>query len=117
MLAHLYHSPAGEPCGAATVGCTEACLLSGLAAKKGWQARRREAGKPTDRPNLVIGSNYQACAHLAATSEHPCCHRLRSDGTHFCAKPWVAASAVCRCCGMHVAGVTCERPPWSLFRL
>lgn len=60
MLAHLYHAPQGqEPCGAATVGCTEATLLSGLAAKKLWQARRRQAGQPADKPNLIIGANYQ----------------------------------------------------------
>ncbi|CAL8471405.1 g10947 [Coccomyxa elongata] len=61
MLSHLYHSPASEPCGSATVGCTEACLLSGLAAKKLWQARQKAHGKSTDRPNLVVGAHFQVC--------------------------------------------------------
>ncbi|EIE19737.1 glutamate decarboxylase [Coccomyxa subellipsoidea C-169] len=61
MLSNLYHSPASKPCGAATVGCTEACLLSGLAAKKLWQRRRRASGKSTERPNLVVGAHFQVC--------------------------------------------------------
>ncbi len=60
MLSSLYHGPTeGEPCGMATVGCTEACILSGLAAKKVWQQRRRAANASTEKPNLVVGSNFQ----------------------------------------------------------
>jgi hypothetical protein len=70
MLSHLYHAPGSDPCGAATVGCTEATLLSGLAAKKLWQARRRKDGKPADRPNLVIGSNYQVQNLPSAQGKH-----------------------------------------------
>ena len=105
MLAHLYHSPAAEPCGAATVGCTEACLLSGLAAKKAWQARRREACQPIDRPNLVIGSNYQACLRSAASSERS----LKSMGLPFrhVMPAWAGlrwqAYAACCCRGMPAA--------------
>lgn len=62
MLSHLYHSPTSEPCGSATVGCTEACLLSGLAAKKLWQAQQKAHGKSTDRPNLVVGAHFQVRA-------------------------------------------------------
>ena len=33
----------------------------GLALKWRWRARMRAAGKPTDRPNLVMGANVQVC--------------------------------------------------------
>jgi glutamate decarboxylase len=36
-------------------------MLGGLALKRRWQTRRREEGKPTDRPNLVMGINVQVC--------------------------------------------------------
>lgn len=62
MLSSLFHAPSGgEPCGTATVGCTEACILSGLAAKKLWQQRRRAKNASTEKPNLVIGTQYQVC--------------------------------------------------------
>jgi hypothetical protein len=60
MLSHLYHAPVEErPWGMATVGCTEACILSGLAAKKLWQQRCRAKNAPCDKPNLVVGSHFQ----------------------------------------------------------
>jgi glutamate decarboxylase len=34
-------------------------MLGGLAMKRRWQQARREAGKPADRPNLVMGGNVQ----------------------------------------------------------
>ena len=36
-------------------------MLGGLALKWRWRERMRAAGKPTDRPNLVMGSNVQVC--------------------------------------------------------
>jgi glutamate decarboxylase len=36
-------------------------MLGGLALLHRWRARRRAAGEPTDRPNLVTGSNVQVC--------------------------------------------------------
>ena len=36
-------------------------MLAGLALKRRWQHRRRAAGRPTDRPNLVMGVNVQVC--------------------------------------------------------
>ena len=41
------------------MGSTEAVYLGALAMKKNWQRRRREAGLPADRPNLVFGHNAQ----------------------------------------------------------
>jgi len=36
-------------------------MLSGMALKWRWRARLQKAGKPSDRPNLVMGSNVQVC--------------------------------------------------------
>lgn len=36
-------------------------MLAGLALKRRWQHARRAAGKPTDRPNIVMGVNVQIC--------------------------------------------------------
>src|SRR3954471_6714843 len=62
MLAGLWHAPdpASAP-GTSTTGSSEACMLAGLALKRRWQHARRAAGKPTDRPNIVMGVNVQVC--------------------------------------------------------
>jgi glutamate decarboxylase len=36
-------------------------MLGGLALKRRWQKRREADGKPTDKPNLVMGINVQIC--------------------------------------------------------
>jgi len=36
-------------------------MLGGLALKRRWQRRRAAEGKPTDKPNLVMGINVQVC--------------------------------------------------------
>ena len=36
-------------------------MLGGLALKRRWQTRREAQGKPTDKPNLVMGINVQVC--------------------------------------------------------
>jgi glutamate decarboxylase len=62
MLSRLWHSPdPGHPTGCSTTGSSKAAMLGGLALKRRWQTRRRAEGKPTDRPNLVIGINVQVC--------------------------------------------------------
>ena len=64
MLAELWHSPDPEgTLGTSTIGSSEACMLGGLALKWRWREKRRQAGKPADRPNLVMGSNTQVCWH------------------------------------------------------
>jgi glutamate decarboxylase len=47
--------------GCSTTGSSEAAMLAGLALKWRWRERMRAAGKPTDRPNLVMGANVQVC--------------------------------------------------------
>jgi glutamate decarboxylase len=56
MLADLWHAPdAISTIGASSIGSSEACMLAGLAAKWRWRAKRRAAGQPTDKPNMVCG--------------------------------------------------------------
>ncbi|MGN6206263.1 glutamate decarboxylase [Humibacter sp.] len=62
MLADLWNAP--EPSraiGTSTIGSSEACMLGGLALKRRWQHARKAAGKPADKPNLVLSSAVQVC--------------------------------------------------------
>src|SRR5690242_17685940 len=62
MLSRLWHAPeADEATGCSTTGSSEAAMLGGLALKRRWMQRRRAEGKPTDKPNLVMGINVQVC--------------------------------------------------------
>jgi glutamate decarboxylase len=62
MLSHLWHAPdAAQATGCSTTGSSEAAMLGGLALKRRWQKARAAAGKPADRPNIVMGINVQVC--------------------------------------------------------
>jgi glutamate decarboxylase len=62
MLGRLWHAPdIDESTGCSTTGSSEAAMLGGLALKRRWQHARTAAGKPADRPNLVMGINVQVC--------------------------------------------------------
>ena len=65
MLADLFHAPDiaedDGGMGTATIGSSEAMMLAGLAMKFNWRNRRKEAGRPTDKPNLIMGTNVQIC--------------------------------------------------------
>jgi len=62
ILSRLWHAPeATQATGCSTTGSSEAAMLGGLALKRRWSQRRRAQGKPTDRPNLVMGINVQVC--------------------------------------------------------
>ena len=62
ILSRLWHAPeAAQATGCSTTGSSEAAMLGGLALKRRWQAARVAAGKPADRPNLVMGINVQVC--------------------------------------------------------
>lgn len=62
MLARLFHSPDScDTVGTATIGSSEAVMLAGLAHKWTWRARRKAAGLPCDRPNIVFGADVQVC--------------------------------------------------------
>jgi glutamate decarboxylase len=62
MIGRLWHVPGdGDVTGTSTTGSSEAAMLGGMALKWRWRERRRAEGKPTDRPNLVMGINVQVC--------------------------------------------------------
>ena len=62
ILADLWNSPEHESAtGCSTTGSSEAAMLAGMALKWRWRDRMRAAGKPTDRPNMVMGANVQVC--------------------------------------------------------
>ena len=66
MLADLWNAPdAANTLGTSTTGSSEAAMLGGLALLWKWRARRRAAGQPTDRPNLICGP-VQICWHKFA---------------------------------------------------
>jgi glutamate decarboxylase len=56
ILADLFHAP-GETTGARTQGSSEAIMLGALSLKWKWRQRREQAGKSTERPNLVFGGD------------------------------------------------------------
>jgi glutamate decarboxylase len=61
MLANLWNAPeTANSVGTSTIGSSEACMLGGMAAKWRWKAKRKAAGNPTDKPNLVCGP-VQVC--------------------------------------------------------
>ena len=63
MLADLWNSPtAANTVGCSTTGSSEAAMLGGMAMKRCWEAKRKAAGKPIDKPNLVTGP-VQICWH------------------------------------------------------
>ena len=61
MVANMWNSPekAQWKTGAVGIGSSEACMLGGVAAWLRWRERRKAAGKPYDKPNLVMSSAYQ----------------------------------------------------------
>ena len=64
IIADLFHAPteAGKSAtGTASIGSSEAIMLAILAMKRRWEGRRKKEGKPTDKPNLVMGYNVQVC--------------------------------------------------------
>jgi glutamate decarboxylase len=62
ILADLWGSPEADGAtGCSTTGSSEAAMLAGMALKWRWRARQTAAGKPADRPNLVMGANVQVC--------------------------------------------------------
>ncbi len=61
MVANMWHSPEKSEwkTGAPGIGSSEACMLGGVAAWLRWRARRKAAGKPYDKPNLIMSTAYQ----------------------------------------------------------
>ena len=62
IVAKLFNAPLNEhenALGVSTVGSSEAIILAVLAAKRRWQKMRREQGKSTEKPNLVMNAAVQ----------------------------------------------------------
>ncbi|MBV9381290.1 MAG: glutamate decarboxylase, partial [Streptosporangiaceae bacterium] len=62
ILGSLWNAQAGsDATGTSTTGSSEACMLGGMALLWRWREQQRAAGRDTNRPNLVMGSNVQVC--------------------------------------------------------
>jgi glutamate decarboxylase len=62
IIGRLWHaSPDVDVTGTSCTGSSEAAMLGGMALKWRWRDRMKAAGKPTDKPNLVMGVNVQVC--------------------------------------------------------
>ncbi len=60
IVADLFHAPpGGGAVGVSTIGSSEAVMLAGLTMKWRWRQRREAEGRPTDSPNMVMGSTVQ----------------------------------------------------------
>ncbi|KIC39052.1 glutamate decarboxylase [Ruegeria sp. ANG-R] len=58
IVANLFNAPENAT-GSSAIGSSEAVMLAGMAMKWNWRARQRAKGKPTDKPNLILGTNVQ----------------------------------------------------------
>lgn len=66
MLGDLWNAPdSANTVGCSTTGSSEAAMLGGMAMKRRWEAQRKAAGLPIDKPNLVTGP-VQICWHKFA---------------------------------------------------
>lgn len=62
MLARLFNAPDNtNAMGTATIGSSEAIMLGLLAHKWSWKNRRKKAGKPYDKPNIIYGEDVHVC--------------------------------------------------------
>ncbi|KAI9721186.1 MAG: hypothetical protein M1812_002347 [Candelaria pacifica] len=70
MIGRLFNAPTHDDSeasmGTSTIGSSEAIMLGTLAMKKAWQNKRKAAGKPYDKPNIVMNSAVQVCWEKAA---------------------------------------------------
>jgi len=95
MLGDLWNAPdTKDVIGTSTTGSSEACMLGGMALLRRWEQRQRAAGRPTDRPNIVAGSNVQVCWHKFARYWNVEEHLVPMEGDRFILS---AEEAVKRC--------------------
>lgn len=69
-------------------------MLAGLALKRRWQHARRAAGRPAERPNIVMGANVQVCWEKFANYWDVEARLVPMEGERFHLD---AAEAVTRC--------------------
>jgi glutamate decarboxylase len=58
IVSRLFNAP-DTGVGASAIGSSEAVMLAGMALKWRWRDRMKAKGKPTDKPNIVMGNNVQ----------------------------------------------------------
>ncbi len=64
IIAALWNAPESDgtaATGCSTTGSSEAVMLGGLALKWRWRERMTAAGKPCEKPNIIMGANVQVC--------------------------------------------------------
>lgn len=69
MIGRLFNAPgtgSEQPMGTSAIGSSEAIMLGTLAMKKVWQNKRKAAGKPYDKPNIIMNAAVQVCWEKAA---------------------------------------------------
>ena len=69
MIARLFNCPTeddAQTMGTSTIGSSEGIMLAVLAMKKLWQNKRKDQGKPFDKPNIIMSSAVQVCWEKAA---------------------------------------------------
>lgn len=60
MLSQLWKcNDSSTPLGCATTGSSEAIMLGGLAMKRQWEKKMKEAGKDYSKPNIIMSSSCQ----------------------------------------------------------
>ncbi|AZQ61193.1 glutamate decarboxylase [Flammeovirga pectinis] len=60
IISRLFNAPEEEDTtGSSAIGSSEAVMLAGMAFKRKWRDRQKAAGKSTENPNLVLGTNVQ----------------------------------------------------------
>lgn len=95
MLSRLWNAPEADTAtGCSTTGSSEAAMLGGLTLKRRWQNRRKAAGKPIDRPNIVMGINVQICWEKFANYWDVEMRLVPMEGDRFTLSP---EEAVARC--------------------
>lgn len=58
IVSRLFNAPE-TGVGASAIGSSEAVMLAGMALKWRWRDRMKAKGRPTDKPNIVMGNNVQ----------------------------------------------------------
>ncbi|KAJ3169223.1 hypothetical protein HDU88_001020 [Geranomyces variabilis] len=97
MIARLFNAPVGKDgnsLGVSTIGSSEAIMLATLALKRKWQNRRKEAGKSTENPNIVMGANVQVCWEKAARYMEIEARYVNCDEEHLFLNPEKAVELV-----------------------
>ena len=84
MIADLWNSPEHETAtGTSTIGSSEAAMLGGMAMKWNWREKMKQAGKPADKPNIVMGANTQVCWHKFCKYWEIEAREVKAEGNRF----------------------------------